>query len=236
MPQAAEEVDRKERHMNNIEKILEKIEADARSRIEAVRAETDARAQSMTAETDRIIAEAEKETLLQAEKEEAAITSRTAAAVAMKSREVLLKEKADLLAEAYRLAEAEILALPEDTYTELLAGLAAGAIAERVNTVRFLQEEYKDEAFDGELEGGYALLLSAADRTKVGKTVLDSVIRQVSAVVKNPPEITLSAECAEIPGGIVVCYGDTETTCSIPVILAALRDELDPAVVKTLLS
>lgn len=221
--------------MNNIEKILAKIEETAESRIREIRAETDARIQVLTEETNRTIAEAEKEAMLAAEKEAAAAAARTSAAAAMGKREILLKEKADLLAEAYRLAEEALLALPEETYTELLAGLAARAVAERVNTVRYLQEEYKDEAFDGELEGGYVLLLSAADREKVGAAVLDLVIRQVGAVLRDPPEITLSAEDAKIPGGVVVRYGDTETSCSLPVILAALRDELDPVVMKTLL-
>ncbi|MBE6615956.1 MAG: hypothetical protein E7631_11720 [Ruminococcaceae bacterium] len=221
--------------MNNLDKILGKIDENTRCRIDELQKETEARVDAMKKETDRIIAEADKKALLQTEKEEAAIASRTAAAVAMKSREVILAEKARLLAEVYRRAEAEILALPAETYTELLAGLAANAVAERVNTVLFLRDEYKDEAFDGELEGGYTLLLSADDRKKYGDAVLASAVRQVAAVIKEPPVLRLAEEDAGIAGGVVVRYGDTETTCSISVILAGLRDELDPVIMKTLL-
>ena len=221
--------------MNNLEKILDRIEADARRRMEELRAGSDARIEAMEKETDRVIAEAQQKAVQQTEKEEAAIASRSTSAAAMKSREVVLTEKARLLAEVYARAEAQILALPEEAYGELLAGLAAYAVAERVNTVRFLRDEYKDEAFDGELEGGYTLMLSAEDRKKYGETVLASAVRQVAAVVKDPPVLRLSEENAKIRGGVVVCYGDTETTCSIPVLLAGLRDELDPVIMKTLL-
>ncbi|MBR5446123.1 MAG: hypothetical protein IKV57_08365 [Clostridia bacterium] len=221
--------------MNNLDKILDKIEAEAARRIEELRAASDARIEAMQKETQRVIAEAEQKAALQTEKEEAAIASRSASAAAMRYREIVLAEKARLLSEVYAKAEAQILALPADKYGELLAGLAACAVAERVNTVRFLQEEYKDEAFDGELEAGYTLMLSADDREKYGKTVLDAAVRQVAAVVKDPPALRLSGENAKIRGGVVVCYGDTETTCSIPVLLAGLRDELDPVIMKTLL-
>ena len=221
--------------MNNLDKILDRIEADARRRMEELRAGSDARIEAMEKETDRVIAEAQQKAVQQTEKEEAAIASRSTSAAAMKSREVVLTEKARLLAEVYAQAEAQILALPEEAYGELLAGLAAYAVAERVNTVRFLRDEYKDEAFDGELEGGYTLMLSAEDRKKYGETVLASAVRQVAAVVKDPPVLRLSEENAKIRGGVVVCYGDTETTCSIPVLLAGLRDELDPVIMKTLL-
>ncbi|MBR4961638.1 MAG: V-type ATP synthase subunit E [Clostridia bacterium] len=221
--------------MNNLDKILDKIEAEARRQIGELRAGTDARIEALEKETERLIAEAEQKAALQTEKEEAAIASRSTSAAAMRSREVVLTEKARLLAEVYARAEAQILALPEKEYGELLAGLAAHAVAERVNTVRFLRDEYKDEAFDGELEAGFTLMLSADDRKKYGDTVLSSACMQVAAVVKDPPVLRLSEEDAKIRGGVVVCYGDTETTCSIPVLLAGLRDELDPVIMKTLL-
>ena len=221
--------------MNNLDKILEKIEADTRHRINEIHRETEERADALMKQADSTIAGLEREAALQAEKEETALLSRSTAAAAMKCREILLTEKAALVAEVYRQAEAEIMRLPEDEYTALLAGLAAQAVAERVNTVRFLQEEYGDEAFDGELENGYTLLLSAADRDKVGDAVLASALRQIEAVVSDAPTLTLSGEDACITGGVVVRYGDTETTCSIPVILAELRDTLDPMVVKILL-
>lgn len=221
--------------MNNLDKILEKIEAEGKARIAQIQKETDEKAARLTAETDAVIAglEAEAAALLKKNAEE--IRSRARASAAMKTREILLGEKAALLEEVYAKAEAELLALPEQDYADFLARLAASAVVERVNTVRFLQEEYRDEAFDGELAGEYVLLFSPADRDRVGKAVLASVKEQVASVVKDPPELVLGTETVSIAGGVVVRYGDTETTCSIPVILAGLRDGLDPAVMKLLL-
>lgn len=221
--------------MNNLDKILEKIEADGRLRIAEIQKDTDEKAARMHAETDAVIAGLEAEAVVAIQKEADAIGSRARASASMKVREILLGEKAALLEEVYRKAEEELLHLPEKDYVLLLAGLAASAVTERVNTVRFLQEEYHDEAFVGELEGEYALLFSPADRERVGEAVLASVRTQVAAVLKNPPVLVLGDGTVSISGGVVVRYGDTETSCSIPVILAGLRDELDPAVMKTLL-
>ena len=220
--------------MHNLDKILNNIEADTKRRVKMLQEETDRRADEMIRENKQAIAEMEAEAGRQADKEKAAILSRSAAAIAMKGREILLAEKAALLEEVYHRAEEAIMALPTDEYVAFLAGLAAGAVTERVNTVRYLQETYQDEAFAGEVEAGYQLLLSAGDRERIGEAVLTAAREQIQSVLTDPPELQLSAEEAQISGGVVVRYGDTETTCSVPVILAGLRDTLDPAVMKLL--
>ena len=71
--------------MNNLDKILDKIEAEARRQIGELRAGADARIEAMEKETERLIAEAEQKAVLQTEKEEAAIASRSASAAATNS-------------------------------------------------------------------------------------------------------------------------------------------------------
>jgi len=220
--------------MQNLNKILEKIEAEAQGQKDAVWAEVQQKLNEMQEETDAKILQLEKDSVLRADREREAILTRAGAAAAMQNREILLQEKTALLEKVYRVAEEDIRSLPREKYTDFLGKLTANAVAERVETVRFLQKEYGETEFDGEEADGYTLLLSPADRESVGTEVLALARRLLAAKTENPPQLTLAVETAKITGGVVVRYGDTQTTCSIPVLLAGLRQELDPQVVRIL--
>lgn len=219
--------------MNNLAKILEKIEAEGKSQLAAIQKERDERLLALTAETDKTIAALEAENGRAIKKDAAAIRARAQANAAMGCREVVLTEKAALVASVYAKAEQAILALPGAEYAAFLAGLAASAIVERVQTVQFLRTEYRDEAFT-EGEETYSLHFSKKDKDTYGTAVLCEVQKQVSALLPVAPVIVLGEETVSISGGVVVRYGDTETNCALSVLLSGLRDKLDPAVQKTL--
>lgn len=215
--------------MNNLAKILEKIELAGQAQIEAIQQEYDKRLAKVDAETAEAIAAWEDAHNAEVAKDSAAILAREKASAAMQCREIVMREKASLIEEVYHRAEKVILALPEDEYAAFLTGFAASAITERVETVRFLQTEYKDEAFCDTVEV-YTLHFSPCDKEKYGERVLGEVKAQVAAVLTEVPVIQLGAEPVHISGGVVVRYGDTETSCALSVLLGGLRDRLDPVV------
>lgn len=219
--------------MNNLAKILEKIEAEGTRQVEAIQKERDEKLAMLEAEKQSTIAAREAENARAIEKDTAAIRARASANTAMRCREIVLTEKAAQVASVYAQAEKALLSLPTEEYAAFLAGLAASAIVERVQTVQFMQTEYRDEAF-AEADESYTLHFSGKDKAAYGVAVLQDVQKQVAAQLSTQPQITLGEETMPISGGVVVRYGDTETNCALSVLLSGLREKLDPVVQKTL--
>ena len=169
----------------------------------------------------------EAETQVQAKKDGEAILARANAAASMKTREIRLRKKADLLDQVYRMAEETIYNLPADEYIALLAKLTVDAVTERLETVRTLTERYGEEESAAEPVSEFQILLSPADRETYGKAVLNAARAVLDSRMDVSPKLVLSENTAKIPGGVVVRYGDIETCCSIPALLAGIRDKTD---------
>ena len=107
--------------MNNLDKILQKIAADAEERCQKIDEDTRARLSAMEAETAKRIAAMEADAAVTRKKETDAILSRANAECAMRERETILAEKAALLDEVYAKAEKAICALPAEKYGAFLA-------------------------------------------------------------------------------------------------------------------
>lgn len=211
--------------MNNLDKILAKIAADADAKCQKIEKDTRARLSELDTDTAKQITSMEEAAAVTQKKETDAILSRANAECAMRERETILAEKAALLDEVYTRAEKAIYALPDEKYSAFLADLAADAILERLDTVRKLREEYGDAE---ETEGGtFALAFSAADREKYGKAVCDSTTALLRKAGADPVSVTVSDTDARIPGGVIVRYGDMETSCSIPALLAGIREDTE---------
>lgn len=211
--------------MNNLDKILARIAADADEKCQKIEEDTRARLSALDADTAKQIASMEEAAAITQKKETDAILSRASAESAMRERETILAEKAALLDEVYTRAEKVIYALPDEKYSAFLAGLAADAILERLDTVRKLREEYGDAEETG--DGTFALAFSAADREKYGKAVCDSTAALLRKAGADPVSVTVSDTDARIPGGVIVRYGDMETSCSIPALLSGIREDTE---------
>ncbi len=113
--------------MNGIDKIIERINAEARSEAEAVRSEAEKKCAEIAAEFSRS-ADAESKKILDAGAGASeAYYSRLVGAADMEARRALLNMKQELINEAFVLAEKKILSMPEDKYIDFLARLAKSA-------------------------------------------------------------------------------------------------------------
>lgn len=212
--------------MNNLDKILAKIAADADEKCRKIVDDTRARLSAMDADTEKRIASMEEAAAVTQKKETDAILSRAQAECAMRERETVLAEKAALLDEVYIRAEKAIRTLPDEKYSAFLASLAASAILERRDTVRRLREEYGDVEETDEADT-FVLVLSEADRAKYGKAVCDATTALLAKNGADDAVVTLSAADARIGGGVIVRYGDMETTCTIPALLSGIREDTE---------
>lgn len=226
--------------MNGIEKIIDRISGDAQAEIDSILEEARAEAAQITAkyeaqakaEADEIL---KRGTAAAAEREE-----RLASMAQMEGRKAELAAKQEVIEEAFELALKKLQALPEDTYVELLAGLAAKA----------------------SVTGKETLIFSAADRDRVGKKVvaaanaklakdvapelpeeladskvgaiLDKVVAGASALINGTGMLTLSEETRAINGGFILSDGAVEVNCSFATLVRLQKAEITGEVSRVL--
>jgi len=194
--------------MNGIEKITQRIDADAQSGIDALLAEARASAAQTAARYD---AQAKK---LAAENEalnEKAASERKEYLVGtaqMDSRKAALAAKQELVDEAFRLALEQLCSLPEDRCVETLTGLLLRA------------------APDGRGE----VVFSAADRERVGS----AAVAAANAALGDKGRLALAEETRAIRGGFILVSGNIEVNCTFETLVRLQKGKIAGEVAKIL--
>ena len=186
--------------MNGIDKIIARLEADAKAEIDALNAETAAQCEAISAEFSAK-AQAEYEARMEAGKTAcAAQAERLAGAADMEARKSLLTYKQMLVSNAFKEAEKKLAGLPKPDYIAFLASLAV----------------------KGTVYGTEELLFNARDVAEVGR----EVAKAANAALGEKGHLTVSEETREIPGGVIIKQGDIETNCAIDMLVQLQRSEL----------
>lgn len=194
--------------MKGLDKIIERIRADAAAEIDAIRAEGEAKAAEMTA---GYAAQAEEASRTEAEKTRLAaqaLAERGNRADAMDQSKALLAAKQECIDEAFDLAAKKLRQLPREDYIAVLAALAAAAGV-----------------------GDEELILSAADAAAIGKQVVEK-----ANAAKSGAAFTLSIETRELEGGLILKRGDVEVNCAFATQLRLLRQTMAADVAAILFS
>ena len=197
--------------MNGINKITDRIAADAREEIAAMQAETAEKCREIEREYeakarqehDRIVLEGNKDCTLQVQ--------RLASAAAMESKKSVLTLKQQAVRRVMNLSIERLSNLPEQQYIDFLGKLAGNA------------------AFTGDEE----LIFNARDK----ETVARSVLKSANDVLKRRgihPGLTLSERTGDFKGGVVVKQGDIEVNCSVETLVELSREQLAAQVAKLL--
>ena len=193
--------------MNGIEKITGRIASDAAQEIESIQAEARRQAEEITA---RYAGQAERESqeLLERGRRSAEERVERLASVAqLEARKLELAAKQEMLSKAYDKALEQLLNLPDQEYTALLADLAIKASS----------------------TGQEAVILSQKDRTRFGKQVVTLANEK-----RKDGRLTLSGETRSIQGGLVLSDGDVEVNCTFETLVRLQRGELDREISKLL--
>ena len=125
---------------------------------------------------------------------------------------------------------AGIRSLDGEKYTEVLAGLLSAALLEQ------LEAEVTSRTIYGEEEAlapaRYEVVFNPNDRDRYGAAVLESARKRLSG--KAPAEkldmLALSDKTVSIDGGFILRCGDIESNCSLELLFAQLRRELESEV------
>ena len=214
--------------MTGLERITEKILSDAKERARVIleSAQEDCRAAAQSYAADA--AETREEIAARTRAVGAAIAARARAAAAMERRDILLAAKSAALDEVFLKAKKEITDTDFGKYRELLVALLSCALLDLASTER-ASRELGDELADlTRLE----VLMNEKDRERFGAAVLSGARRVTERKVGSEliSLLTLSDETADIEGGLILRAGDVEINCSLAVLLAEVRRDIEAKV------
>lgn len=208
--------------MNGIDKITEKIIAEAKAAEQAALEQAAERAAAILdagEEEAEVIRERIEE---HAAREGEAIVTRAKSTAAMTRRNVDLAVRGELIDEVFEKAFAEINALPTEEYRAMLCRMLCDALLEQQAADAESRALHGDEV---ETVEAYEIVLNDADRYSIGEALLGDVraaLRgRVDADVLN--RLVLAPKSARISGGALLRYGDVETNCSLEAVFAQVR-------------
>ncbi len=194
--------------MKGLEKITDRIRADAQSEIRAICAEGDARAAeigaSYQAQAQQLLSQESERTAQAVE----ALLQRGERSDAMEQNKARLGVKQECLDEAFRLAAQKLRDLPVDEYTEVLASIAAASGS-----------------------GDEEVILSAEDAASIG----EAVVKRANEL-KGGAGFTLSRQTRAMEGGLVLKRGAVEVNCAFATQLRLLRQTMAADVAAILFS
>jgi len=187
--------------MNGLEKITQRIVAEANAECMSVAAEGNKRCAAITAEFEEKAKAAYEAALAQGRKEIDDQVQRQERNVRLDVKKELLGLKQDLVGTAFLMAREKLLKMPREEYVQFLASLAAEAAS-----------------------GGEEVLLSEADAA-LGEEVVAKANAALTAAGKNGG-LKLGADKRPIAGGLILKAGDIEVNCSIDTLLSLKREAL----------
>ena len=193
--------------MDGIEKITGRIAEDVGREIDELTAEARRQADEIAARYDAQAKRECEDILARGRRNADERVERLASVAQLECRKLELAAKQEMLSRAYDKALEQLLNLPEQEYTALLADLAVKAA----------------------VTGREAVILSQKDRTRYGKQVVTAANERL-----NGGRLTLSEQTRPIKGGLILSDGDVEVNCTFETLVRLQRGEMDREVAKVL--
>lgn len=193
--------------MNGIEKITQRIDADAQAEIDQILSGAADAAAQLTA---RYQEQADKETAELAAKNEKAAAEREERLVSvaqMEARKVILGAKQEMVERAFDQALNTLCTLPDDQYTKTAAQLLQLAAP----------------------DGKGAVVFSENDRKRIGEAAV-----AMANELLGGGKLTLSAETRNLRGGFILVSGSVEVNCTFETLVRLQKGEIAGEVAKRL--
>ena len=189
--------------MNNIEKIIQRIDEEAQSQIDTIEKESAASVKKLREEYSAKT-EADVAAILEnAQAEAVRIAERRDSAAKLEARNKTLEMKQTVISKLFDKAASDLCALPQENYVELLASFA----------LRSSQS------------GSERIILSASDRERCGEAVTKRANEMLERTGR-PAGLTLSDETRDIMGGLILSDGRIEYNCAMDAVVGSFKSEL----------
>ncbi len=220
--------------MNGLDRITDKILAEAKAESDAILCAAEAECAQIRAEYEKKAEDIRRTLTAEAEREGADIVSRAKAASATQKNSALLRQRTKLIDEAFDAAYQSVLRQEPEKYTEMLTGLLCSALRAELATEQNVKALGDTEEYT--VPECYEVLMSAKDRDRYGRTVLENAKRKMGAELSAEAarKLMLSDKEVRIDGGLILRCGDVECNCSLSVLFAQLRRELEGEVAHAL--
>lgn len=192
--------------MNGMEKILQRMETDAKAERDAITADARQKAEAIRHDYQSTADAMLQDAQTRRQSQNAERLEHLKGSSQMACRQRVLAAKQEVIDVAFSRAAEALTQLPSQQYIPLLAGLA-------------VQNGAGDEE----------IILSAADRQAVGQAVVDAANAQ-----KPGAAFRLSDETRETGGGLILRRGKVELNCGFAEKLRLLRQSQSSAVAKLL--
>ena len=213
--------------MNGLEKITDKILAEAEAEAGRILAEAEAEAEGIRAAYAEKAEAIRARVASDAEREGTELVARAKNADTVARRNAILRVRGELVDEAISSTLEAVRSMGAEQYVELLSGLLSAAFLEQIEAEESSRELYGEE--EATAPERYEVLLSASDREAYGEALIASVRARLAARAgrERIDRLVLSRDAAAIDGGLILRYGDIESNCSLELLFAGLRRELE---------
>lgn len=220
--------------MNGLEKITDKILAEAGAESQKILAEAEeecARIRATYAEKAQAI---RLRVADEAEREGIDLVSRSKNGAATQKRNALLRVRGELVDETFDMTLMTLKSQSGEKYTEMLTGLLCAAFLEQMEAEITGRTLYGEE--DAIAPERYEVLFNSSDRDQHGAAVLAGARLRLAAKVdaEKLEMLTLSDQTVNIDGGLILRCGEVESNCSLSLLFADLRRELEAEVSRAL--
>ena len=193
--------------MNGIEKITQRIQADAQAEIDRILEDAHAEAAKLTAGYESQAAAEAAELSAKNQKAAAEREERLVSTAQMEARKVGLAAKQEMVEKAYALALEKLCSMPDEQYVKTVADLLVQAAPNGRGAVIFAPEEKK--------RIGEAAVRAANEKLHGGK-------------------LTLAEETRPLKGGFILSDGKVEVNCSFDTLVRLQKAETAGAAAKKL--
>lgn len=219
--------------MNGIEKITERIAADAQAEADQVLAQARAQADAIAADFDRKAEKEAQDILARGEKNAAERAERLESVARLEGRKQLLAAKQEMLAQAFDKALENMLAMPEEDYVNLLADLCAKAAVTGREAVMFSKKDRAKVGKQVVTKANEILARQVAPKlpdeltSSTAGAILDKVVTAGSALLAGTGMLTLAEETRPIRGGFILAADGVEVNCAFETLVRLSRSELE---------
>ena len=219
--------------MNGLDKIIDRIQADAQSEIDAITAQARAQAGAIRADYDARARELEQTILDKGRQDAAEQSRRMESLAALEGRKQLLAAKQEMLAKAFDLALEKLLALPEEEYVELLSDLCAKAALTGREEVIFSEKD-RDKVgkkvvarANEKLAKQVAPKLPQEVTSSTAGAILNKVVTAGSALLAGTGMLTVAQQTRPIRGGVILAGDGVEVNCAFETLVRLSRSQLE---------
>lgn len=191
--------------MNGLEKLVDRISGEADAQIKTILDEARAQAEDIRSESEKKL-NAERERIeKKAQSEVETIESRAKASAELKTKQILLTGKQELLNDTIVAAKEKLANLSDQEYTDFIVKLFEKHIPSQDAVLR----------------------LNAADLKRIPQDVLDGFTAKAKAA---GAELKISDEAADIKNGFILDFGGIEENCTFDALIDQNIEELQDKV------